>query len=413
MPSFARNSSLPDKSAFAEEVNEYINNLARPKQRKALVEDDLYDFIRTVLLNPTSSRYGNAQDRHWAKKMFELDASDDRIVLHKGPKTQGLLPRVALKRELYNLICDAHLEVDHGGRDKTFKFIKPRFSHIPKELVARFVKICPTCTAAASARPSSCYAAASVPNPRANADTDNLPDAIGSPDDALHALVAAPLARLFDPNAEPDCAIEEWLAAHVPFLPADAHTLDPAGPVVADFDPLELPTPPAHCYRSLPTPPSPSTSLFDPLSASPSTLFTCPSSFSPSFSSPSIRVEWSHLRTPSSSPPPLFPSLPCSAGSDQEAELDSLLLDEYIHAHMFSDADADDDEAGPPSTPTPAESAGRSGQDGEDAQDAEPEPFLTSSPTQVQLSLKRRKSDADADAADAQDRKRRRRSQSA
>ncbi|GAA6019518.1 hypothetical protein JCM10207_003730 [Rhodosporidiobolus poonsookiae] len=140
---------MPTPEAFQREVDGYIDALDPKKRKKALITQDLFDMIRAVLLDPSATK-GNgstAQDRHWIKKEFRLDPDDDRIVLHAGKVDKGAAqaPRLALKSELFDLIRRAHAEVQHCGRDKTFAIIKRRYSHVPKELVAQFVKLCPTC----------------------------------------------------------------------------------------------------------------------------------------------------------------------------------------------------------------------------------------------------------------------------
>ncbi|GAA5990393.1 hypothetical protein JCM11641_002348 [Rhodosporidiobolus odoratus] len=62
------------------------------------------------------------------------------VIVHDG------LP-VATSEQIYDLLIEAHEKVQHGGREKTFKEIRGKWSWVPKELVARFVKVCPTCSA--------------------------------------------------------------------------------------------------------------------------------------------------------------------------------------------------------------------------------------------------------------------------
>lgn len=45
------------------------------------------------------------------------------------------------------MLIQAHATVDHGGRDKTSSEVRAKFSYIPKEIVSRFVSLCPGCDA--------------------------------------------------------------------------------------------------------------------------------------------------------------------------------------------------------------------------------------------------------------------------
>ncbi len=47
----------------------------------------------------------------------------------------------------YTYLVAAHQETKHGGRDKTHRQLELNYTHdIPKELVANFVRACPTCS---------------------------------------------------------------------------------------------------------------------------------------------------------------------------------------------------------------------------------------------------------------------------
>ena len=68
---------------------------------------------------------------------------------------------VAVREKLYKILIKAHKQCQHGGRDKTsaqvrkvyswyLKSLRDTFqstntSRVPKELISRFVKLCPTC----------------------------------------------------------------------------------------------------------------------------------------------------------------------------------------------------------------------------------------------------------------------------
>ncbi|KAI6041753.1 hypothetical protein EDC04DRAFT_1200348 [Pisolithus marmoratus] len=47
--------------------------------------------------------------------------------------------------QLYEVLCYCHGLTQHGGRDKTCAAVREHYSWVPKELVAQFVKGCPTC----------------------------------------------------------------------------------------------------------------------------------------------------------------------------------------------------------------------------------------------------------------------------
>jgi hypothetical protein len=125
----------------------YLDSLSPVKRKKALITQEMFDSIWDVLMDP-SLRVMDAQFRFWVRKMFTLatfypspedDTAGEAVVLHDGRP-------VAIKEQLYELLCYCHSLTQHGGRDKTCAIVRQHFSWVPKDLIARFVMICPTCT---------------------------------------------------------------------------------------------------------------------------------------------------------------------------------------------------------------------------------------------------------------------------
>ncbi|KAL0952800.1 hypothetical protein HGRIS_007025 [Hohenbuehelia grisea] len=137
----------------------YLDALSPRRRAKALISQDMFDRIWDVLHGDGDDE--KAQFRFWARNMFTLgrprrkanirrddesDSDDDGdsssngevVLLHDG------VP-VAVKEQMYELLCYCHANAGHGGRDRTCSVIRSHYSWIPKDLVARFVKKCPTC----------------------------------------------------------------------------------------------------------------------------------------------------------------------------------------------------------------------------------------------------------------------------
>jgi len=79
----------------------------------------------------------SAQFRFWAKKMFEFNERTGEVLHERKP--------VATRERLYSILCRAHDDCQHGGRDKTSAQVHKEYSWVPKELIARFVRECPSC----------------------------------------------------------------------------------------------------------------------------------------------------------------------------------------------------------------------------------------------------------------------------
>ncbi|KAL3470413.1 hypothetical protein BJX99DRAFT_267490 [Aspergillus californicus] len=135
---------FPNVKEFDRLVKSYVDDLSVKKQDKALIHAKRARNIRSVLIDPKDTAVESAQFRFWVKKMFKLQAiggnpSDcARMICHEGKP-------VAIREKLFKILTKAHQQCQHGGRDKTSAQVRQIYSWVPKELISRFVKICPTC----------------------------------------------------------------------------------------------------------------------------------------------------------------------------------------------------------------------------------------------------------------------------
>jgi hypothetical protein len=112
-PTQASYQGFPTAAQFNAMMDEYLGSLSPKKQAKALLTQQMYDDILTVLLTPTETKIGSAQFRFWAKKMFKLVSTQvAHIVIHENKP-------VAVKEQLYDVLVQCHGQANHGGRDKT------------------------------------------------------------------------------------------------------------------------------------------------------------------------------------------------------------------------------------------------------------------------------------------------------
>ncbi|KAI0027486.1 hypothetical protein K488DRAFT_61483, partial [Vararia minispora EC-137] len=118
----------------------FERGLSPTRRSKVLISRAFISQIVQVLSTPirdgSPGGFNNAQLRHWARSRFEL-SSGGVVVQQDKP--------VLIREHLYEALCHAHLESGHGGRDRTSSVIRQRFSCVPKDLIARFVRACPTC----------------------------------------------------------------------------------------------------------------------------------------------------------------------------------------------------------------------------------------------------------------------------
>ncbi|KAJ8516986.1 hypothetical protein ONZ45_g5770 [Pleurotus djamor] len=130
----------------------YLQSLTSRRRAKALITQATFEKIWVVLQNPDSTTAYCSAFRFWVRKMFTLgeppetmipglpyhNDSPTLVILHDG------LP-IAIEEHMYDILCYCHEASGHGGRDKTCSFMRKRYSWVPKELVTKFIRQCPTC----------------------------------------------------------------------------------------------------------------------------------------------------------------------------------------------------------------------------------------------------------------------------
>ncbi|KAI8992804.1 hypothetical protein BD414DRAFT_458081, partial [Trametes punicea] len=151
-----RDLGLPTREEYDIVEAQYLDSLDHRKKSKALISRDMFDSILLVLHNASDQTIRTPQFRWWVRKMFKLERrggsallstsdsqtaheeSSDMFVVHDGKQ-------VAVKEDIYAILCLCHERIGHGGRDKTAAEVRQRYTWVPKELVAGFVRSCPTC----------------------------------------------------------------------------------------------------------------------------------------------------------------------------------------------------------------------------------------------------------------------------
>ncbi|OAD74702.1 hypothetical protein PHYBLDRAFT_167051 [Phycomyces blakesleeanus NRRL 1555(-)] len=138
-PSCSNDDQYPSYAEIEVIIQEYLDNLSSKKRDKALIDRDRYMLILQVLKRPKNTAISTAQFRFWVKKMFRLVSCGGNSYIYHDDKP------VATREDIYGILLCAHNESRHGGRDKTSVLVRQRYSWIPKELIARFVRSCPVC----------------------------------------------------------------------------------------------------------------------------------------------------------------------------------------------------------------------------------------------------------------------------
>ncbi|KAI7962904.1 hypothetical protein MJO28_000998 [Puccinia striiformis f. sp. tritici] len=122
-------------------VAQYLGEMCEKKRGKALIDKNLYDRILAVCFDDTNKKTETAQFRWWVRRTFKLYSEPHgHYLMHENRP-------IAVKEQIYDILVYAHAECGHGGRDKTSAAVRRYFSWIPKDVVSRFVSVCPGCHA--------------------------------------------------------------------------------------------------------------------------------------------------------------------------------------------------------------------------------------------------------------------------
>ena len=98
-------------------IENYITNLPDTKQNKALINMDLLNEIKKVLLKPKDNTISNKNTRDWAKRKFKLEEitpNDYRVIVKANNNP------VLVIENMYEVLCRTHAEItQHGGQRQT------------------------------------------------------------------------------------------------------------------------------------------------------------------------------------------------------------------------------------------------------------------------------------------------------
>ncbi|RGB30640.1 hypothetical protein C1646_671527 [Rhizophagus diaphanus] len=131
------------RNTFNEIVENYITSLPTSKQEKALINIDLLNKIKEILLNPKDQNIYNKLTRDWAKKKFklqEITPNDYRVIVKASNNP------VLTVENMYEILCQTHAEItQHGGQKQTWKSVTEKWGWIKQDIVEKFINNCTIC----------------------------------------------------------------------------------------------------------------------------------------------------------------------------------------------------------------------------------------------------------------------------
>ncbi|CAG8644158.1 7000_t:CDS:2, partial [Paraglomus occultum] len=120
-----------------EKFNELLTNYLSDKQyNKSIISREVASKLLDFFTN-TGNNEVDAQFKFWAKRRFKTMTIGDTVkVIHKKRKTP-----ICAEHELYDVIGNYHLELQHAGYRKTYAAISQHYSYVPRELVRLFIEV--------------------------------------------------------------------------------------------------------------------------------------------------------------------------------------------------------------------------------------------------------------------------------
>ncbi|CAF3385514.1 unnamed protein product [Rotaria sp. Silwood1] len=132
-----------NEKTFYEKVDNYIDSLSENFREKSVIKQHVYNDILKCLLLPkgTSTHPYSSTFVYWAKQKFILIkiAGIDIVACAKSKKP------VCVYEAFYNVITEAHVNVSHGGREKTSFELNSQYSWISRFCIDIFLRQCIPC----------------------------------------------------------------------------------------------------------------------------------------------------------------------------------------------------------------------------------------------------------------------------
>ena len=96
-------------------IIEHLGKLPRKKAEKLLFSRSMFYAIQHVLEHPKEETMKTPAFRDWCRHNFELQELEGfSLVCNKGDTRP-----IAMRDQVHSLLCHAHMEAEHGGRDRT------------------------------------------------------------------------------------------------------------------------------------------------------------------------------------------------------------------------------------------------------------------------------------------------------
>ena len=120
-----------------------LEELKQSKKRKSssttiFIENDFFDESRRWLQTAPEEKQHLNLDKLTKQKI----ARNHWRLIAEGKVASSDNKLIAPKRDIYNVLCEAHSAIAHQGRDKTERYIRQSYAGISQDIINLFVSLC-------------------------------------------------------------------------------------------------------------------------------------------------------------------------------------------------------------------------------------------------------------------------------
>mgnify|MGYP000553786683 FL=1 len=120
-----------------------LEELKQSKKRKSssttiFIDNDFFDESKRWLQTAPEEKQHLNLDKLIKQKIVR----NHWRLTTEGKVTTSYNKLIVLKRDIYNVLCEAHSATAHRGRDKTERYIRQSYAGISQEIINLFVSLC-------------------------------------------------------------------------------------------------------------------------------------------------------------------------------------------------------------------------------------------------------------------------------
>ena len=129
-----------DSSLFHTKLEELKQSIKKRKSSSTIIfiDNDFFDESKRWLQTAPEEKQHLNLDKLTKQKIVR----NHWRLTPEGKVTTSDNKLIVPKRDIYNVLCEAHSAIAHRGRDKTERYIRQSYAGISQEIINLFVSLC-------------------------------------------------------------------------------------------------------------------------------------------------------------------------------------------------------------------------------------------------------------------------------